>query len=149
MNLHRPRDVFRLTLVAALLVMGGSAVPVLTPSAAACSVIGPTTTMEFEGIATKRVKVSNSGESVGTRWTFTVKQWKKGTGGAKPLKVGSVITLDVIERAKNYDGPQSSCYDMGVVATFSKGKRYLVGASRAETGDKWFVDNYSGKLQRK
>lgn len=148
-NIHRT---VRLLLVTVLLVGFGSSVTPLTPPASACSVLAPETTIEFVGVATKRVSVSSSStnpEWVTYRWTFTVKKWIKGTGGAKRLKVGTRITINVLERTENTDGPQTSCSDMGVVTRYQKGRNYSVGASRSFDNQSWFVDNYTGKLQLK
>ncbi len=126
---------------------GGSMSQTLVPQASACSITSPTQTIEFVGVAKTRRRVSEIGENTTYRWTFKVRKSTKGSDRVTARKVGSVISLDVIERNLSATD-QTNCYDMGVIATFKTGRAYKVAAAKWPDSARWSVNNYTGGLSK-
>jgi hypothetical protein len=139
----------RRVLLTLLLVTGLLANPTAVGPAAACSVVGPDYTMDFEGVAIARTGTFGDSETSQFVWTFRLTKWKRGSKGVKERKPGTMILVNVAVRTPNVE-PTTSCADIGVTTRYVKGATYDVRATRsgktADPSDRWDVISYTGKL---
>jgi hypothetical protein len=133
----------RIIVATCLLTVGSVSIPLLLPAAQACSILGPTETLSFVGVARSRTMVKVQGENITYRWTFTVKSWTANSAGVKPAKPGAKVSLTVLEPNPKVT-IRTSCGDEAITVKFKKGAAYNVGA--AKLGGNWLVESYVGQL---